>query len=989
MLEEIFIVKNYKIAKWIEIFITKKIGIFANIKFYTIENFFCKVFKKKIFFRDLELFWEILLNQKNNYIKKFFKNKLDEKKKILFSLEIKKIFKKYLLYDPKIILNLKNNSQKSKEKQFQKKLWKSLNNFKKNNFYNCINNYLTKKKTKKRIFIINTNYTSKFFILFLKKLNINFSITILSVTPLGILIKEKNNFKNLNNFDIIKKIKKIIVNPLLMYLAKSSTNLIKSTIKKNINFVKKTRHKKTLLKNIQEDIIFNKLNCKKIHKKDDSILIHSCCSKYKEVEILHKNLIKILNKEKNISFDNIVVISKKIEKYFPYIKSIFKKKKKKNNIPYKIIKNNNNKENESLKFIYKIFSLKEKKITNTEIMYILNTNFIKKKYNIKNEEIKVLEKWISDIFIKFGIKEEIIFKEHKYIGKENTWCYGIKKILLGYITYNKKLIHENDYPYIKINYYNTELVTKLISFINLIKKWKKIFSKPRRLNKWKILLNNIIEEFIFYKNKIKIKLKKLFNKILISGIKIKYKKKICISKLKIIFKKLIKINFFNKNIFFNTVTFCNFNDVENLNFKIIYLLGANYCKKENKKISKTFDLTCENKKDEYYKEKYDYINKILSIIISAEKYFYISYTNNFNKKKYIRVLEILINYISENYYFKKKLIKNFIKNKKNIIKNILKKYKEDISYKCYKICKKNKKKKNIIKTIKIKKEKNINITNIIIFWKNPIEYFLKNTVKLNFFEYYNKDDFDEEPFVLKKYIETIINKKVFEYVLKNKNVKKIFKYYLSLGVFPKKNFGKIIFEKILKNSINLKNKIHNFYNKRYTKKISIKIKKFNIFGNIDITSSKKLILWKPKILNLHDKIEFWFYHLIFCITNKCKYDSKMFGYKNSIIIFKKLNKKKSYNYILKYIKGYFNGISNPIFLTKSGMIWIQNLIKGKNKKKLKKEFIKNWNGNNYIFGEKNNIYIKRIINKNDKKNIKKIYNSSLKWHYPILKNIKK
>ncbi|WP_343184214.1 hypothetical protein RJK19_01510 [Buchnera aphidicola (Ceratovacuna keduensis)] len=376
-------------------------------------------------------------------------------------------------------------------------------------------------------------------------------------------------------------------------------------------------------------------------------------------------------------------------------------------------------------------------------------------------------------------------------------------------------------------------------------------------------------------------------------------------------------------------------------------------------------------------------------MISAEKYFCISYTNNFNKNNNIKIIEILIDYISENYYLNKNLSKNIIENKKNIISNIIKKYKEDISYINYKKLNKQKKIKKTIKKIDIKKKIKIDIKKLINFWKNPIEYFLKNTVKINLFEYYKKDDLDEEPFILNKNIEKKINEKVFKYILKNKDINKIFKYYLCSGILPKKYFGKIIFEKILKNSKILKKKIYKFYINKKKKKIKIKIKNFIIYANIETNSLKKLIKWKPKILNLYDEIEFWFYHLIFCIKNICKSDSKMFGYKNSKIIFKKLSKKKSYKYILKYLIGYFNGITNPIFITRSGILWIKNLIKGTNKKKLKESFVKNWNGNNYILGEKNNIYIKKIIKNINKKNIKKIYNSSLKWYYSIFKNMKK
>ncbi|WP_343189851.1 hypothetical protein RJD44_01510 [Buchnera aphidicola (Astegopteryx bambusae)] len=824
---------------------------------------------------------------------------------------------------------------------------------------------------------------------FFNELNKNFFVNILYVTPINIPIKKKK-ITYLKNYNFLKIIKNIIKNKLLMYLVKSSLNFTKYLInKKNIqNIDKIIKNKNTLLENIKKNIMFDQTKRKKILKTDNSILIFSCCSKYKEIEILYKNIKKILKKKNNICANDIVIVSTKIKKYLPYINSIFHSKNILK-IPYTIISDNKCKIKKFLNFVYRIFDLKKNKITIEEIIYFLYSDFIKKKYKIKNEEIILLERYIKDMCVKFDIENITFKKKLKKISKENTWNYALKKILLGYTTYNKNLIYKNYVPYIKINYCNKNLISKFIKIITIIKKWKKIFSKKKKLSEWKDILNNIFKKFL-KKNEKKINIKLLFKNIIKLGINIKYKNKIYSDELKIIFKKFIKLKYYKNDIFLNSVTFCNLHEIENINFKVIYFLGIHYYKIKNQNLCKNFNLLHKNK-NYYYKEKYKNIRKIILLIISAEKYFYISYTNNFNENNNIKILEILINYISKHYYFKKKLLKNFIINKKDIISRILKEYKQDISYKNYEKIKKNKNKNKNIKLKKKKHKKNkINILNLITFWKNPIKYFLKKIIKINLFEYKNIYS-EKEAFTLTKSLENKISNDIFKNILKNKNTKKIFKYYLSLGILPKKHFGKIIFEEIVQKSKILKKNIYKLNVEKKIKKIKIKIKikNFIIKTKIKTFSQKKLISYKPKILNLNDIIEFWFYHLFFCATYKCKKHSKMLGYKNSIIIFKKLSKKESYYYIIKYIHGYLDGIKNPIFLTKSGMIWIKNLIKKKNKKISKKIFIKNWNGNNYIFGEKNNLYIKKIISKTNTENIQKIYLSSLKWHYPILKKLKK
>ncbi|WP_343188122.1 hypothetical protein RJD23_01545 [Buchnera aphidicola (Ceratoglyphina bambusae)] len=875
-------------------------------------------------------------------------------------------------------------------------------NTKKNDFANLLNIFLKSEKKKRkienRIFVTNVNELPNSFILFFKKLSKNCSIIMLNITPLSVLMKKNNNFKKIKDFNFLKK---IIINPLLIYLGKYYFNSIINL--KNIHnkyiFEKKNKTK-TLLKNIQRNILNNKLNSQKIYKGDKSVNINSCCSKYKEIEVLYNNILKILIKNKNIFPDDILVVSNSIKKYFPYIKSIFKEKK--NNIPYILLKNVNEKQNNILKTIYKILKINKNKITKTEVLDLLNNKYIKKKFKINSEEINILKIWIQELCIKYGIKKN----NSKYVNEKNTWFYGFKKIILGYITYKKKLIYKNDAPYIKINYINTDLINKLINFINCIYKFTQKFSYKKNILKWNYILNDIIKRFFIYKNsKIKneIKLiKKSFNKLLINKKKIKYKNKISIKSLITIIKNLIKPRKINNQIFIGATIFCNIKDLEKINFKIIYILGANFFNKLKFKRQEKFNLIYNRKEEIYYKKKYNDIKTMLDLINSTEKCLYISYIKNFNDKNYeIKILNIILKYISENYYFKKKIKKKNIFNKKNIINNISKKYKEDLCFN-----KNYKKKKNIFfkkkinknslenfsrmfdEKIKIKNyiKKNIKLIEIIKFWQFPIKYFLNNRIKLNLYKN-NEENSDTEPFNISKIVEYRINKKVLKYILKKKKISYIFKYYTSIGLLPENNFGKIIFKNIVKKSYILKNKIKKIYKKKIYIKNKIKIRNCYIKFKIYSTESNQLINWKPKKLNTYDKIKFWFNHLLFCILNKCKKESKLLGYENSEIIFKKLNTEKAYYYVSKYIQGYFEGMNKPIYLTYSGMIWIENIIKKNNFKNSKKKFILYWNGNDFFKGEKKNFYIKKIIKNIKEKNIKKIYNSSLKWHLPILKNL--
>lgn len=90
-------------------------------------------------------------------------------------------------------------------------------------------------------------------------------------------------------------------------------------------------------------------------------------------------------------------------------------------------------------------------------------------------------------------------------------------------------------------------------------------------------------------------------------------------------------------------------------------------------------------------------------------------------------------------------------------------------------------------------------------------------------------------------------------------------------------------------------------------------------------------------------------------------------------------------------------MQNPLLLTNSGIIWLNSVYNKKNQtisknieilKKSRKKMMNVWEGNNWIQGEKHNLYLKKIIYTLDKKIESKICNVAKKWILPILKHIK-
>ncbi|CAL4323027.1 RecBCD enzyme subunit RecC [Buchnera aphidicola (Periphyllus testudinaceus)] len=1009
-IKEIIVVPELKISKFIRQIIEKKFGIFCNISFFTPEKFIFYILelfinkKKYKKFNQSYILWKLMSLPEKFQKKYFFKKKENEFNKFKYFKNFSKIFYKYLIYNTKLIKKLEKNTKKNKKKIFlkQQKIWKKINKNLKNthHYVNLIKNFMKKyylkknlyKKLPNRIFILNPiDFPISYFNI-LKKISEKLKIYFFLYTP----------FKKINKKSIINYKKNSIISNWMKYDLKKIKNILSLTKNKKNIYIKNKNI--TLLDKLKNKIFFLKNNSIYINqKKDNSISIHECYNHFREIEILQENILKILNNTKTIQPKHIIVKSKNIQKYIPYINSIFNSEIKKNNIPYFIHEKIFDKNNPIIYIFNKILSLPQSKFKNKKILDYLNFKFISKKFLISQKELKIIKKWISYTNICWGIN-----KNHKKSLKlpeehQNTWSYGIKKIILGYGMKKKNKVWNKIFPY-NINEKNHILILeKLILFIKTLKKWKKKLSTKKKCKTWKKIYKEIINDF-FYTKKIKKKLKHIKKnwKYLLKNIQISsYKKKISIDIIKYEINKKINIIYKRekKN---NNIIFTNFNLLRTIPFKITYILGMNENFFKNKTQERENLIHLYNKKENFKKNTQDYYIFLELLSCTTKKliisYIKNSYENEKNNKPSIIIYQ-LIKYIKKNFlkdYKKIQLIKihekysfykkNFyLKNKFNSFNNFW-----NISKNKKKIIKTNFFKKNIY----IKNYKKIKFKNFILFWKNPINYFFNKILKIYYKEKYINYS-NNEPFYIDKKNHYLLNKKILNYIIFKKNLKKLFNKIKYLGILPHGNLGKIYFKHQIKknNKIFLKIKNINFTLKN--KKFLLKIKKYKIYGKLkNISSLNGVVRWKSFNLNNFDKISLWLKHIIYCANGGKK--NSIYISLNKKITFKNITKKKSKKYLLKYIYGYIQGLKNPLIITKTGLNWfdyvydkkIQNISKNKKIiKNSKNKIFETWHGNKYIIGEKKDLYIKKIFNSLNKKSIKKIFRITKYWMYPIYKNI--
>lgn len=1031
--KEIIIHDNQVLFQYLNIFVANYTGIASDFKLIHPNVFIWKIFKQiipkneiKNILKKTTNIWKIMkIIEENNFFKNIKKN--DNKvKKFEFSLLIENLFQKYILYRPKWIKEWDHKNdiilKIDSEKLSQIKLWKKITND--NKYFNQSNNnfsslfYKFKKLIKKksefsqRIFIIwsfpiNPSYIEIFY-----QISIHTDVYFLYLTAYKNSIINSQVALNHKSYDI--KITNSFNNRLELSWGKyehAYLNFIKNfkNIKINSDFQK--YHTKSLLNNIKNNILYFKTNKKPskktINSNDSSIAINICYSKKHEVEVLYNTLINILNTNKNIKLHDIVVTSFTLNSYVTHINSVFKSNNSKKNISFYISKRKSKNTQKIFDLFNKILNLSNIRFNNEEILELLETSVIAKNFDISEEEIKILYNWVEITHIKWGINDK-----HKKIFQcleidQNTWFYGIEKLLLSYATNEKNKIWNNILSCIYIDISQSELIGKLSYLIGILNMWRCKLLKPKKVIHWRLLFKSFINDFFQKETEWEqtlIIINKNWEKMIDEIILSKYEKKITIDILKKNFLHIINCES-NKKFEIGVINFCHPSVVCYIPFKVIYIIGLNSIKKLEKSNIDQIDLL----------KKYPLITDIsinntidhlfLNNFIAAKKYFYVSYIGYSLKddtKIYPPILvEQLIDYIALNFCFKGDENLKMEDNRKKISYYILKRNPKEHIYTKINIKKPKNIQKNKIKNIyymffkKIMNSKDlekqrffINLKDLISFWKHPIRYFFNNILNTKFL--IKQTPSITEPFIIDQLESLKISNLLLETMINKKNLTNVLKQIKSSGILPHGNFGEIVLEQKCK-EIETMVKIINQYRVLPQKKdFNLKIDKYCVQGTLNEIQDTGLLRWKTNSINYSDRMSLWLEHLIYCILGGSG-ESKIIGYKKQMFSFQSLPYDIAYNYFLRYIQGYIKGIHDPLLLIKSGAAWFDEVYDIKNycvykdsniKKKAYKILYKTWLGNSYIKGEKEDIYIQKIISKLD---IKKICCIAQKWLTPLLR----
>lgn len=220
---------------------------------------------------------------------------------------------------------------------------------------------------------------------------------------------------------------------------------------------------------------------------DQSVSIHSCHSKLREIETLHNYILNCIENSDSIYPDDIVVVSPDMDKYAPYIKAVFGTKDGDLPIiPYSIGEKSINEKKNTYSLLESILEFIDSRWFPNDFMDILHSGPIMEKFDLSDTDVSMIRRWISDNHVTWGMDSDHRKEENQPENKTNTFRASLNRLWFG------SLFELPDFEMIENipAYYGIdttekeEVLARFSAFLNLLNKIRIETGTDRTMSEW-------------------------------------------------------------------------------------------------------------------------------------------------------------------------------------------------------------------------------------------------------------------------------------------------------------------------------------------------------------------------------------------------------------------------------------------------------------------------------------------------------------------------
>ena len=232
---------------------------------------------------------------------------------------------------------------------------------------------------------------------------------------------------------------------------------------------------------------------------DRSLPIQACASPRRELEVLHDQLLALFEELPGLEPRDILVMTPDIELYSPLIPTVFGGGVEGGavRIPYSIADRKVKNEGEVVGAFLAILGLSNSRLELARVLAVLEQRPVRARFQLSAGDLEQVERWLLEVNIRWGIDEADRGALGLPATRENTWRFGLDRLLLGYAVDGRDGgVFADIQPYGGLESGSSEVLGNLLDFSEALLARVRQLQGQRTLAAWGELLLAMARELL-------------------------------------------------------------------------------------------------------------------------------------------------------------------------------------------------------------------------------------------------------------------------------------------------------------------------------------------------------------------------------------------------------------------------------------------------------------------------------------------------------------
>jgi exodeoxyribonuclease V gamma subunit len=257
----------------------------------------------------------------------------------------------------------------------------------------------------------------------------------------------------------------------------------------------------TLLRRIQDDIRFDRPPAGMgsdegerpvLAADDDSIRVHSCHGRGRQVEVLRDAVLHLLEDDPTLEPRDVIVMCPDIEHFAPLIQATFGAHDL-NDGPFdptrqlqiRLADRSLRQTNPVMGVLAEVMELATARITASEVLDLAGRDPVRRRFGFSDDDLFRLEEWVNGAFVRWGFDAEHRRTFQLADIDANTWHAGLDRILLGVaMAEDEQRLFGETLPLDDVDSGDIELAGRLAEFVHRLQRVLDELAGVRTVRDW-------------------------------------------------------------------------------------------------------------------------------------------------------------------------------------------------------------------------------------------------------------------------------------------------------------------------------------------------------------------------------------------------------------------------------------------------------------------------------------------------------------------------